>query len=232
MLNENCKAVINQSREMGWVLEPDAKEIMQQHGLYIPKAITTRSFAKADQFLKKLDMPVVVKAVSPKILHKIEHRAVVTNITSSHMLKQEMDRLKKLPGCEKILVEQMIQGVEIMIGSKIDYQFGPVVILGMGGTSVEIYKDTAIRMAPLKPEDAFSMIDSLKARDLIWGYRGQKGINIDRLSRTMVRFSHLIMTLENDIESIDLNPVICTQEKCTIADARIILNRDNPVYND
>jgi hypothetical protein len=134
-----------------------------------------------------------------------------------------MERLLKLEGCENILVEQMVQGIEIIIGAKNDFQFGPVIVFGIGGTSVEVYNDTAIRMAPVKPADVFSMVGSLKAKKLITGYRGKPGVNMKIFTDLMVKFSHLIMELENDIESVDLNPVICTMDRCVIADARIIL---------
>ncbi|MBT3176281.1 MAG: acetate--CoA ligase family protein [Desulfobacula sp.] len=223
MLKKNHKKIIDQSKSLGWVLEPDAKALMKSQGFDIPDFILTNSFGAADVFLKDCKGPIVAKAVSKKILHKTEHNAVVTGIFSSDHLKTEMERLLKLEGCENILVEQMVQGIEIIIGAKNDFQFGPVIVFGIGGTSVEVYNDTAIRMAPVKPADVFSMVGSLKAKKLITGYRGKPGVNMKIFTDLMVKFSHLIMELENDIESVDLNPVICTMDRCVIADARIIL---------
>ncbi len=223
MLKKNSKKIIEESKSLGWVLEPDAKALMKLQGLDIPDFILTNSFEKADWFLKKSGCPVVAKAVSRKILHKTEHRAVVTGISSSDHLKSEMARLQKLDGCENILVEQTVEGIEVIVGAKNDFQFGPVVVFGLGGTSVEIYNDTAIRMAPLKPDDVLSMVESLKAKELILGYRGKAGINMEMLIHLIVNFSDLIVELENDFESVDLNPVICSKDQCVIADARIML---------
>jgi len=223
MLEKNSREIIAKSKPLGWVLEPDAKAIMKLQGLDIPDFILTNSFEEADLFLKKSDCQVVAKAVSKKILHKTEHQAVVAGISSSNHLESEMTRLQKLDGCESILVEQMLEGIEIIVGAKIDFQFGPVIVFGIGGTAVEIYNDTAIRMAPLKPSDVSSMVESLKAKDLILGYRGRAGVNMETLTHLIVNFSYLIMELENDIESVDLNPVICTQDQCVIVDARIML---------
>ena len=223
MLEKNSREIIAKSKPLGWVLEPDAKAIMKLQGLDIPDFILTNSFEKADLFLKKSDCQVVAKAVSKKILHKTEHQAVVAGISSSNHLESEMTRLQKLDGCESILVEQMLEGIEIIVGAKIDFQFGPVIVFGIGGTAVEIYNDTAIRMAPLKPGDVSSMVESLKAKDLILGYRGRAGVNMEILTHLMINFSDLIMELENDIESVDLNPVICTKDQCVIVDARIML---------
>ena len=81
-----------------------------------------------------------------------------------------------------------------------------------------------MRMAPLDLNDVMSMIESLKGYKIIKGYRGNAPVNIDRLSETIIKFSELIMQIEDKIQSVDLNPVICSKEKCIIADARIILN--------
>ena len=223
MLEKNSKKIIEKSKSSGWILEPDAKALMKLQGLDIPDFILTNSFEAADKFLKKSESPVVAKAVSKKILHKTEHQAVVTGIMSSDHLKSEMARLQQLPGCENILVEQMVQGIEVIIGAKNDFQFGPVIVFGIGGTSVEIYNDTAVRMAPLKPDDVLSMVESLKAKKIISGYRGMAGVNMEILTHLIVNFSLFVMELENDIESVDLNPVICTRDRCVIADARIML---------
>lgn len=222
MLKKSYSDIVEKSRPLGWMLEPDAKALMRLEGLDIPDFVLTRSFETGEQFLKTADGPVVAKAVSKKILHKTEHHAVVTGISSRDHLKMEMDRLQKLPGCETILIEQMIQGIELIIGAKNDFQFGPVIVFGIGGTAVEIYNDTAIRMAPLMPNDVSSMVASLRAKEVISGYRGSEGVNLKALTRLMVRFSHLIMKLEEIVESVDLNPVICTRERCVIADARIM----------
>ena len=223
MLEKNSKKIIEKSKSSGWILEPDAKALMKLQGFDIPDFILTNSFEAADRFLKKSESPVVAKAVSKKILHKTEHQAVVTGIFSSDHLKKEMARLQKLDGCENILVEQMVQGLEVIIGAKNDFQFGPVIIFGIGGTSVEIYNDTAVRMAPLKPDDVLSMVESLKAKKIISGYRGMAGVNMEILTHLIVNFSLFVMELENDIESVDLNPVICTRDRCVIVDARIML---------
>ena len=222
-IKQESKKILENSKELGWVLEPDAKALMKLHGLDIPDFILTNSFESAGKFLNKADCPVVAKAVSKKILHKTEHQAVVTGITSSEHLKKEITRLQQLEGCENILVEEMVEGIEVIVGAKNDFQFGPVIVFGIGGTSVEIYNDTAIRMAPLKPDDVVSMVNSLKAKEIISGYRGKVGVNMENLTDLIVNFSHLIMEFESDIESVDLNPVMCTKDKCVIADARIIL---------
>lgn len=223
MLKPEQMDIITKSRPAGWVLEPDAKELLRSAGFDVPDAIVTLSVNEALNFLEASDAPVVAKAVSRKILHKTEHNAVAVGIKSAEQLESEMKRLSRLDGCENIIIEKMVKGIELIIGAKNDFQFGPVIVFGIGGTSVELYNDTAIRMAPLKESDVLSMIDSLKAKDFVYGYRGQSGVNVNALIRMVVDFSVLIMELEGHVESIDLNPVICTEEKCITADARIMI---------
>lgn len=232
MLKTKISNIIDQSQGQGWVLEPDAKAIMAMSGLDVPKGIVTDSIAEAKQFLRESGAGTAIKAVSEKIIHKTEQKAVVTGVCDEQHLAEEMKRLLLLDGCEKVLVEEMVTGAEVIIGAKNDYQFGPVIVFGTGGTSVEIYNDTAIRMAPLKPGDVFSMVNSLKANRIILGYRGADGVNMEILTHLLVHFSHLVMDFENRIESIDLNPVMCTKNRCAIADARIMLIRDTPEIGD
>jgi acyl-CoA synthetase (NDP forming) len=109
------------------------------------------------------------------------------------------------------------------VGAKVDYQFGPVILLGIGGTGVEIYKDSALRMAPLQERDVRSMVGNLKAHALLEGYRGAEPINLEDLTHLMLTFSQLVMDLQEHVESVDLNPVKCSPRKCIIADARVML---------
>ncbi len=223
MITPSERQIIDNSRSLGWVLEPLAKQIMADQGFDIPGFVLTDSLDVAKKFLREASGPVVAKAVSKKILHKTEFQAVVTGIADDKTLALQMERLKALEGCDQVLVEEMVSGLEIIVGAKNDFQFGPVVLLGLGGTSVEIYNDTAIRMAPVKPEDVYAMVESLVAKQIFKGYRNKPGVNMELLVPFMVKFSGLIMDLEPWVESMDLNPVICTRERCVIADARIIL---------
>ena len=132
-------------------------------------------------------------------------------------------KLKQLDGFRSMLMEETVKGVELIVGAKNDYQFGPVILTGIGGTGVEIYQDTVIRMAPIDENDVPGMIAGLKGAELLRGYRGAEPIDTASLARLMQDFSTLVMDLENDIESIDLNPVKCTGTRCVVADARIML---------
>jgi hypothetical protein len=122
-----------------------------------------------------------------------------------------------------MLVEEMVLGVELIVGAKLDVQFGPVILLGIGGTGVEIYRDVVLRMAPLEGSDVGPMIRGLRGHALLEGYRGSEPVHLGELERLLVNFSALVMDLQNVMESIDLNPVMCSSVGCFVADARIIL---------
>jgi acyl-CoA synthetase (NDP forming) len=133
--------------------------------------------------------------------------------------------MSNIEGFEGMLVEEMLSGLELIIGAKNDYQFGPVVLFGIGGVWVEIYRDIILRMAPLGQRDIDSMTRCIKARPLLEGYRGSNPVNFKELNRLLMTFSDLVMDLESDIESIDLNPVFCSSNKCIVADVRILLKQ-------
>ena len=98
-----------------------------------------------------------------------------------------------------------------------------MVLLGVGGTGVEVYNDVSIRMAPLTVPDVDSMVMGLKARRLLEGYRGSKPVNLRALAEVLVDFSRLMMDLEGQVDSVDLNPVFCSPHGCVIGDARVML---------
>lgn len=224
MLKNDIKAAFHASRERGWVLEPDAKRLLDAKGISVPRFTTIREPERIRSAAKKIGFPLAAKVVSPRILHKSDYGGVKTGINSPEELADVFERFRQMEGFEAMLIEEMVAGVELIIGAKIDEQFGPVVMLGIGGTGVEIYKDMSLRMAPLVPEDVESMIKSLKAAQLLSGYRGSEAVDLRMLTRMLMRFSEFVMETEGYVESIDLNPVMCSAEKCVVADARIILS--------
>ena len=226
MLSRKTQARLEAAKGRGWVLEPDAKAMLKERGLPVPRFARAATRDEARARAHKIGYPVVAKVVSPLIVHKSDVGGVVVGIRTDDQLDAAFSRLAGLDGFEGVLVEEMLPGgVELIVGATIDLQFGPVILLGLGGTSVEIYKDTALRLAPLAPKDVLSMVAELKAHPLLEGYRGAEPIDMAELTRVLVLFSRFVIELEGWIESIDLNPVVCKGCLCTIADARIMLDR-------
>jgi len=222
-VKKEIKAILSTSREIGWVLEPEAKRLFHLAGLDIPKFTWATELGEATRFVREIGYPVVAKIVSSKVLHKSEVGGVVVGIDNDVTLKETFHRFSNFEKFSGMLVEEMLSGVELIVGGKIDYQFGPVVLLGIGGKGVEIYRDISLRMAPLDYRDVDYMVKGLKAHQLLFGYRGSEPVNLEALTRMLVTFSELLMELEGLIESIDLNPVMCSSKQCIVADARIML---------
>jgi len=223
MLNNETIKIIDRFRDIGWIPEPEAKRLFQTAGLNVPKYIWAHTPDEAIEFAHRTGFPVVAKVVSPRVIHKSDVGGVIVGIDTDERLEKAYYTFKALDGFNGMLVEEMVAGQELIIGAKIDYQFGPVILLGIGGTGVEVYQDVTMRMAPINENDVMSMIASLKGKDIIMGFRGGEPINVKGLTDMMTGFSAMIINLEDHIQSIDLNPVICSRDRCIIADARIIL---------
>jgi acyl-CoA synthetase (NDP forming) len=222
-MNEEMKQILDEAGSRGWVLEPDAKRLLAAAGLAVPRFLRTSDPGEARRFAEEIGYPVVAKVVSADILHKSDAGGVKTGLRDGHALQEAMERFSSMEGYEATLVEETVQGLELIAGAKVDAQFGPVILLGIGGTAVEIYKDTVIRMAPLEPRDVEAMVNGLEAHQLLRGYRGAEPVDMDALSDALVTFSGLVMEMADRMESVDLNPLVCSSSGCVVADARILL---------
>jgi acetate---CoA ligase (ADP-forming) subunit beta len=222
-MKKRIHELMERARDVGWMMEPDARELLKLYNLPVTRFHWVHSREDALEAASEIGYPVVTKIVSPKIMHKSDAGGVRVGIRDEGELSQAYDDLSTLDGFDGIIVDQMARGIELIIGAKHDPQFGMVVLTGIGGTSVEIYQDIVIRMAPFSTDTAQNALKSLRGSALITGYRGDDAVNMEKLVHLMVHFSELAVDLEKNIESIDLNPVMCNKEEALIADARILL---------
>jgi acetate---CoA ligase (ADP-forming) subunit beta len=223
MLTSQILSILDSSQTVGWVMEPDAKEILRRFGIPVPNFQVAADLAAALAFARSTGYPLAAKIVSPLVIHKSDVGGVQLKIDSDSKLTETFRRFEALPGFCGMLIEPMAAGIELIVGAKNDYQFGPVLLLGSGGTGVEIYQDVSLRMAPIKEKDVRSMVACLKAHQLLEGYRGAAPIDMASLVALMLAFSDLILVMQERFETIDLNPVMCSATGCVVADARIIL---------
>jgi hypothetical protein len=224
VLRKEIEDILSASKEWGWVLEPEAKRLLALYGFEVPRFKWAGSLDAALQFASETGYPLAAKVVSPKVLHKSDAKGVMLGIDSDEKLEEVFLRFSRIEQSMGILIEEMVSGLELILGAKMDYQFGPVILVGMGGTGVEIYKDASMRMAPLSERDAEGMLRGLKARQLLDGFRGSEPVNRAALIGALLAFSSVVMDLEDRFESIDLNPLMCSSEGCFVADARIVLS--------
>jgi hypothetical protein len=172
---------------------------------------------------KKISYPVALKAISADIVHKTDVGGVELNLKNDSELllayRKMSAKLGNRPG-QKFLVQKMEAGLEVIAGMKRDKQFGPVIMVGLGGIFVEVMKDVAFRVAPIKEKEAEAMLEELKAYKILEGARGKK-YDISALARILVKISDLSMK-EPEVLELDLNPIMLKEKGAAIVDARIM----------
>jgi acyl-CoA synthetase (NDP forming) len=223
MVSHDMNKILEDAGEHGWVMEPEAKRLFSLSGMDTPRFCWARKVEEAIRFAKKNGYPVVGKIISPRVVHKTEVQGVAVGLDSPGKIEEAFLRFSRIEGFAGMLIEETLSGLELIVGARVDFQFGPVVLLGIGGTGVEIYKDTSLRMAPLEERDVKSMVQGLKARRLLEGYRGKDPVHMGELTRLLLTFSSLVMEICSKIESIDLNPVFASASRVAVGDARIML---------
>ncbi|MBI5557795.1 MAG: acetate--CoA ligase family protein [Deltaproteobacteria bacterium] len=223
MLTDEMVDILNRSRKSGWLVEPEAKRLCTLAGLPVPRFVWAGDLSESLRAAGVIGYPLVAKIVSPAIIHKSEVEGVAVGLADERQLTVFFEKMSSLPGFAGLLLEEKAAGIELIAGAKIDAQFGLIIVLGIGGTAVEIYHDVAIRMAPLTEKDVHAMLHELRGERLLTGYRGKEAVDREKLVRFLVDFAALMTDMAPFIESVDLNPLLCSAEGCVIADARIML---------
>lgn len=214
--------------------EIEAKKLLKQAGINIVETELAASKEEAVALGGKIGFPVVMKVVSPDVIHKSDSGGVILNITSAEEAAKAYDDItgnikKNAPGAviQGISVQKMAaSGVEVIIGMSTDAQFGPVIMFGLGGIFVEILKDVAFRIVPLEKRDAAEMIREIKGFPVLEGYRGQEAVDISKLEDMILQVSAFVEQ-HPEIGELDLNPVIAYSDGAIAVDARIILGEDS-----
>ncbi len=230
-MNQTTK-IINQAKKEGRkaLLEPEAKTICAEYGISVNKFNVAKSEVEAAAQADQIGYPIVLKIVSPDIIHKSDAGGVKVNLKTAGEVaaayRAIIENAKKYKADAKIvgvLVQEMApQGIEVIVGAVKDPQFGQTVMFGLGGIFVELLKDVNFRVAPLTIEEAKEMITGLKAYPLLNGYRGSAPADIDALVTIICNTSRLIMD-NPEIKELDLNPVMAYSKGAKTVDARIIL---------
>jgi acetate---CoA ligase (ADP-forming) subunit beta len=212
------------------LLETEAKTICAEYGIPVTRFVLAKDGEDAVVQAGLMGFPVVLKVVSPDIVHKSEAGGVLLNLKSSAEVSAAygriLDNAKKYKPDARIvgvLVSEMApQATEVIVGAVKDAQFGQTVMFGLGGIFVEILKDVSFRVAPLTAEDAKEMILGLKAYPLLNGYRNTPPADTTALAAILCNTSRLVME-HPEIKELDLNPIMAYQQGAKTVDARIIL---------
>ena len=223
-----AKEMIQEGKQRGWLLEPEAKELCRNYGLAVGDWDVVKTPEEAAASGDKFGYPLAMKIVSPDVIHKSDVGGVILNIKNQQEAKDAFSRIEEIAskiGCrlDGALVEEMAPpGVETIIGAKRDPQFGPVIMFGLGGIFVEVFKDISFRVAPITREDAMDMVSELKAYTILKGIRGKRPSDIDAIIDALLKVSSM-MTELGEIKELDLNPVMAYEKGYRIVDARVIL---------
>ncbi|MBM2819270.1 MAG: CoA-binding protein [Nitrosarchaeum sp.] len=212
------------------LLEEEGQQVLKAYGLPLPQSALAKTEADAIKIAKQIGYPVVMKIVSPQIIHKSDAGGVKVNLTNDSEIKTAFKTIianakkyNKNAEIKGVLIVEMVKGgKEMIIGSKLESGFGPVIMLGMGGIYVEVLKDVTFKLAPVNNKEADDMIASIKTQKLLQGVRGEKPSDIAKLSECIQRLSQLVTDFK-EIKELDMNPVLVMEKGngCRILDVRI-----------
>jgi acyl-CoA synthetase (NDP forming) len=203
----------------------DDFRLLEKNGFKLLPYKLAKSEKEALAAAKKIGYPVAMKIISPQVVHKTDIGGVKLRIRNEeglrHAYKDLVDAAKGKQ-VDGVLVQKMARkGVELIIGGKYDEQFGHMIVLGFGGVYVEVFKDITARICPITKDDVKEMVSELKAHPILEGMRGEKAIHIDSLELLMVRACRFMQ--KENVQEMDLNPVIFDERGYDIVDARFRL---------
>jgi acyl-CoA synthetase (NDP forming) len=212
------------------LLEPEAKQVCRAYGLSVPESKLAINKRQAAEFAEKIGFPIVMKIVSPDILHKTEAGGVLLDLNTKKEVENGFSKIvsnakafKKTARIDGVLVEHMERaGLEVIVGGLRDPQFGPVVMFGLGGIFTEVLKDVTFGLAPITKSEAREMIRGIRAYRALSGFRDRLPVDEHAIASIVVQVSK-IMIENQQIGQIDLNPVMAYSRGCSVVDARILL---------
>jgi acyl-CoA synthetase (NDP forming) len=212
--------------------EIEAKQVFSQAGVPVVETKLATNRKQAAEISAAMGFPVVLKIASPDIIHKSDAGGVKVGLKNKSEVEKAYGEImkaakEKFPEAkiEGAAVQKMARpGTEIIIGTFKDPQFGPVIMFGLGGIFVEVFKDVSFRIVPIERRDADEMIKEIKAYTLLKGYRGQEAADIEALKDILMKVSDFA-DKNPEIKEIDLNPVIAYKDGAVAVDARIVLEK-------
>ena len=211
--------------------EVESKQLIAQAGIPVVETKLAESKAEAIAIAKKVGFPVVLKVVSPDIIHKSDIGGVKLGLANATQVGKAYTEImaaakkaRKKADIHGVSVQKMAKpGVEIIMGMSKDAQFGPVLMFGLGGVFVEVLKDVAFRIVPLEPRDARQMIREIQGFPVLEGVRGQPPADLAALESMLLRLSAFVEE-HPEIAELDLNPVFAYKDGALAVDARIVLS--------
>ena len=215
--------------------EREGKQILSQFQVPVPRSTVVSGTEDLEKALAPLTPPFAVKVMSAQILHKSDAGGVRLNLASVEAVAETIDTMACSPGIrdtlvDGYLVEEMApNGTEVVVGAVRDPTFGPLLMVGLGGIFVEVLGDVAFRLCPISRTDAMSMLDELRGAQVLDGVRGQPGVDKQAVVDILLAVggqNGLLMSLQDDLAELDINPIIATETAAMAVDARFILSHE------
>jgi acetyl coenzyme A synthetase (ADP forming)-like protein len=214
---------------------PEAKTVCDAYGIPVPKEGLATSADAAVKLAEGMGFPVVMKIVSPDILHKTEAGGVIVGVASGDKARRAYDTIvasaKKYKANASIvgvqIQQQLATAQEVIVGAVTDQSFGKIIAFGLGGVLVEVLKDITFRLAPASRDDALSMLDGIAAAEILKGVRGAQPVDRNALATIIENVSKLVTDFP-EISEVDLNPIFARPDGATAVDARIVVDFDPP----
>ncbi|MGB9627598.1 MAG: acetate--CoA ligase family protein [Thermodesulfobacteriota bacterium] len=224
--------ILNKSNQEGRVFltEYESKGILKEFGIPVVETRLAKDREEAVSFSKRLGFPVVLKIASPDIIHKSDSGGVKLDLKNPDEVKKAYNEMmrnirRRYPKAtlQGVTVQKMVKpGIEVIVGTSKDPQFGPVIMFGLGGIFVEVLKDISFRIIPVERRDALEMIQEIKGYPLLQGYRDKEPVKISNLVNLLLKISKL-MERNPEIEELELNPVFVYKDSLMAVDARMVM---------
>jgi acetyltransferase len=233
---EKARRIIEKglAKEEGYLPPDKVGGILEAYGFTFPKSKLVKNAHEAVSFAQEVGYPVVLKIVSPDVVHKVDAGGVVLDLHDEEEVRKGYSKMlidvkKNIPDVkiDGVLLQKMITGgKETILGMMMDPSFGPLIMFGLGGIYVEVLQDVSFRIAPISDLDAHEMIKSIKSYQLLAGVRGEKSVDMEALEEYIQRISRLVEDFP-EIEEMDINPFVVFEKgkSCTVLDARIRVGR-------
>jgi acyl-CoA synthetase (NDP forming) len=213
--------------------DSEALKLAKKYRIPLAKTFLAKNEKQAALFAKKLKYPLALKIASVDIVHKVDSGGVILDVRDEKTLRLGFQNIlssakRKNPRAkiDGVLVQQMVQSdgaTELIIGSKTDPQFGPVIMFGLGGIFVEVIKDVAFRLAPVERREVQDMMAETKGYKILQGTRGHKPANMKAIEDLLLAVSKMVWTNKR-VKELDLNPVFADEKRCVAVDMRVMVD--------
>ncbi|MEM7816191.1 MAG: acetate--CoA ligase family protein [Candidatus Aenigmatarchaeota archaeon] len=212
--------------------DSEALRLIKKYKIPFAETLIAKNERQAALYARRIGYPVCLKISSPDIIHKFDSGAIALGIMDEKSLVEGFRKVvssakRKNPKTriDGVLVQKFVpngNATELVVGAKVDPQFGPVVMFGLGGIFVEVMKDVSFRLAPIERKDAQEMIREIKGYKILQGARGRKPANLKAIEGILLSVSKMIWANQKKIRELDLNPVFADDKKCIAVDIRVM----------